>query len=78
MDINTYSIDEHTHRFAVWTAARAASRSRLKNTEVQLLIDQSCLREQVQKLRLKADLTEMYYRNWIKEIGEKICQLVKK
>lgn len=77
MDINNYSIEEHTHRFAVWTAARAASRSRLKNTEVELLIDQSGLRVQVDMLRQKADLTEMYYRNWIKEIGEKICQLVK-
>ena len=40
MDIKDYNIDEHIHRFAVWTAARAASRGRLKNTEVEYLIRQ--------------------------------------
>jgi len=77
MDIDDYAIDEHTHRFAVWTAARAASRSRLKNTEVEYLINKSFLKEEVEALRLLPLLDEVYYRKWIGTIGEKICSLVK-
>ena len=76
MDINNYTIDEHAHRFAVWTAARAASRSRLKNTEVEHLINESDLRNAIDKLRQQPLLTEAEYRQWIKEIGSKICTLV--
>lgn len=76
MEINDYTIDEHTHRFAMWTAARAASRSRLKNTEVELLICESQLKEEVERLRKSPALNEIIYKNWIKVIGEKICTIV--
>ena len=57
MHFNDYTIDEHAHRFAVWTAARAASRSRLKNTEVEHLINQSDLRNAVDKLLLRSNFS---------------------
>lgn len=76
MEIIDYSIEEHIHRFAVWTAARAASRSRLKNTEVELLIKQSNLKKKVEELRQLPGLNEKIYNNWIKETGENICSIV--
>lgn len=76
MTANDYTINEHTHRFAVWTAARAASRSRLKNSEVEFLITASLLKEKVEALRQIRNLDEPYYRNWIRETGEIICQQV--
>ena len=76
MEITDYTIDEHTHRFAMWTAARAASRSRLKNTEVELLICESHLKEEVERLRKSPALNEIIYKNWIKVTGEKICTIV--
>ncbi len=77
MDIKDYSIDEHIHRFAVWTAARAASRGRLKNTEVEFLIDNSRLREKVAEIRQDNSLNDISYRNWLKENCEVMCNLVK-
>ena len=77
MEITNYSIDEHTHRFAVWTAARAASRSRLKNTEVELLICESNLKQEVEKLKGLTALNEIDYKNWIEETGYNICKIVK-
>ena len=76
MKITDYSIDEHTHRFAIWTAARAASRSRLKNTEVEFLICASNLKQEVERLRELSALNEIIYKNWIKVTGEKICAIV--
>jgi len=76
MIVDDYTIDEHTHRFAVWTAARAASRSRLKNTEVEYLITASYLRNKVEFLRQLQTLDKSYYKNWIRESGEAICQLL--
>lgn len=76
MEITNYSIEEHIHRFAVWTAARAASRSRLKNTEVELLINQSNLKKKVEELRQLPGLNEKIYNHWIKETGENICSIV--
>ena len=76
MEITDYTIDEHTHRFAIWTAARAASRSRLKNTEVELLISESNLKKEVEELRKLPGLNEIIYKNWIKVTGEKICKIV--
>ena len=75
MTVDEYSIDEHMHRFAVWTAARAASRSRLKNSEVDYLIRASSLRDDIDKLRTNVDLTEPEYRSWLKNKGEEIVKL---
>lgn len=67
MDIDDYTIDEHIHRFAVWTAARAASRGRLKNTEVENVIDQCRLKEKVCEIRQDSTLNDLSYRKWLKE-----------
>jgi hypothetical protein len=78
MKIEDYLIEEHTHRFAIWTAARAVSRSRLKNTEVKMIIDQISLRKQVEQLRQRDDLNDDIYKQWIKVTGEEICRVVQK
>lgn len=46
-----YSIEEHTNRFGVWTAARAASKSRLKNKDVELIFKNVQLLQRVENLR---------------------------
>lgn len=76
MDIKDYTIDEHIHRFGVWTAARAASRGRLKNTEVEELIKQVDLKEAVRTLSKDQYLDETQYRTWIKAIGERMCSVL--
>lgn len=76
LKIQTYTLEEHIHRYAVWTAARAASKSRLKNSEVGYLIDASDLRASINKLKTNSELTETTYRNWLKNKGEEIISLV--
>lgn len=34
MNYSDYNIGEHTHRYACWCAARAASKSRFSNIEI--------------------------------------------
>ncbi|MCY7310620.1 MAG: hypothetical protein LH619_07570 [Chitinophagaceae bacterium] len=43
-----YSIDEHTHRFALWTAARAVQRSFTTTENVKFAIDNSGLQNFVE------------------------------
>ena|ERR1700712_397784 len=76
MHIKDYSIAEHIHRFAVWTAARAASRGRLKNTEVEDLINKVKLKEAIEVLNQNQYLDETQSRLWIKEMGEKMCSVL--
>lgn len=76
MNIQLYSLEEHVHRYAVWTAARAASKSRLKNSEIEYLINASGLRADVEELRIFQELTETYYRSWLRQKGEEIVTLV--
>lgn len=75
MNIQDYTIDEHTHRFAVWTALRAASRSRLKNSETEYLIRASNLRQEISVLRQKTELSETEYRGWLRNKGEEIVRI---
>jgi len=70
--MKNYTIEEHTHRFAVWTSARAASKSRLKNSEVQNLMESIKLRQRVEMLRNEPLLNDEYYHNWIFELGTKL------
>ena len=77
MNTEKYTIEEHIHRFAIWTSARAASKSRLKNEEVASLITESKLREKVLSINNDSLLTQMDYHNWIKQIGEEMLILVK-
>lgn len=75
--MNKYNIDEHIHRFAVWTAARATSKSRLSNIEIADLIETVGLRKRVEILRGVNPLTDSYYHQWIKETGNDIVKTVK-
>ena len=77
MITDDYSIEEHLHRFGVWTAARAASKCRLSNAEISNLIEGVGLREEVETLRSIGTLTEPTYRNWIREIGNKMIEEVR-
>jgi hypothetical protein len=76
MDIENYTIENHIHRFAVWTAARAASTSRLSNAEVLFIIDKINLREEINMLCNSTDLNDMKYRIWLREQVKKICEIV--
>ena len=72
MNPNSYTIEEHTHRYAIWTSARASSRSRLKNTEVEYLISQVKLRQEVEQLRQQSSLNDTTFKEWLREKGEEI------
>jgi hypothetical protein len=76
MKENLYNIEEHIHRYAVWTAARAASKSRLKNSEVDIIVNTAGLREAVGELQKNTALTEPIYRQWLKKKGEEIIAVV--
>lgn len=73
---NEYSIQQHIHRFSVWTAARAASRSRLKNSEVEAIIHHIRLEEQIAALRNQQELTSAAYAEWLKKTGEQCIAFV--
>ncbi len=64
MEIRTYSIDEHIHRYACWTAARAASTSRFKNIEVAKFINDSGLREALSLLEKNKKIDHEIYKKW--------------
>lgn len=46
--MSAYNIDEHTHRFALWTAARAVQRSFTNTENIKFAIDESGLRNFVE------------------------------
>lgn len=58
-----YSIEEHIHRYACWTAARAASISRFSNKEICQFIEEIGLRNELELLR-KQEITSEVYREW--------------
>jgi hypothetical protein len=64
---NDYTIEEHVHRYACWTAARAASTSRFSNAEVLQFITDSGLREALQALRLNVEINHSIYKDWYVE-----------
>lgn len=76
MQIGFYNIEEHIHRYAVWTAARAASKSRLKNNEIDIIVTTVGLREAVKELQKNITLTEPVYRQWLKMRCEEIIAVV--
>jgi hypothetical protein len=65
--IENYAIDEHIHRYACWTAARAASTSRFSNAEVYQFISDCGLKEAVQALQLKDEMNHSIYKTWFVE-----------
>ena len=72
-----YTIPEHIHRFGVWTAARAASTSRLKNSEVDQLFSMVRLKDSVNDLRNQT-ISDTEYMKWFKNICDKIIKAIPK
>lgn len=79
MNDEKYTIADHTHRFGLWTAARAASKSLLSNKEIKGILEDMQLRIQVDLLRQEEDLTVLKYQEWFKgqcdTFKEKVKQL---
>ena len=73
--IEDYSIDEHIHRYACWTAARAASISRFSNKEICQFIEEIDLRNELEKLR-KQQITLEVYREWFNHQVENIFTIM--
>lgn len=64
MSKENYSIEEHTHRFGLWTAARAASTSRFSNSEIATFIKDCNLKEALDELRGSHNMDHEIYREW--------------
>jgi hypothetical protein len=62
--IEHYSIEEHLHRYACWTAARAASTSRFSNSEISKFITASGTKDALESLRQKDEITHSIYKEW--------------
>ena len=71
-----YSLQEHLHQYAVWTAARAASISRFSNTEISGFIHAIELRKEVDQLANTQTLDRSYYRDWFTQITDKLLVLM--
>lgn len=77
MTTEQYNIEEHIHRYAVWTAARATSTSRFANGEIAKALEQIELKKKLEALRRKKS-TGKTYRVWfIKETNGLIKTLNK-
>jgi len=61
--IENYSIDEHIHSYACWTAARAASVSRFSNKEIGHFIEEIDLRNKLEEIS-KQQITSSNYKEW--------------
>jgi len=73
-----YTIEEHVHRYACWTAARAASTSRFSNTEVSQFITESGLKKALESLRLKDEMNHLIYKKWyVEQVNSLLEQMVK-
>ena len=67
--ITNYTIEEHIHRYACWTAARAASISRFSNVEINQFIDKIDLRTKLIELKASS-LSHTIYKEWfIKQVN---------
>lgn len=64
MSLEKFSIEEHTHRFGLWAAARAASTSRFTNSEIADFINQCQLKESLQELKALDNIDHEIYKDW--------------
>jgi hypothetical protein len=62
-----YTFEEHSHRYACWTAARSASISRFSNIEIAGFIQRISLRLKLEKLRAQKNVAHWQYKNWFIE-----------
>ena len=63
MIADEYSMGEHIHRYACWTAARAASISRFSNNEISRFILENNLQNELDKIKNK-EITSDEYKEW--------------
>ena len=63
-----YNIEEHTHRFAIWTAARAVQRNFTTTEIIKAAIENGQLREKLNDL-YQMDLEEEQYDNFHRKIA---------
>lgn len=71
-----YTIQEHTHRYAVWASARAANKN-LLSKEISIIIEKLQPRNEVEKLKFQKNLTKLDYDNWLEKKGEEFIRIVK-
>jgi hypothetical protein len=71
-----FSIEEHIHRFGVWTAARAASKSLLSNLEIENLLEAIKLKDKISALRECGDLNHTSYSIWLKDCCDELIEAV--
>ncbi|MGN6194705.1 MAG: hypothetical protein ACTHOB_07180 [Ginsengibacter sp.] len=74
---NEYSIDEHIHRYACWTAARAASISRFSNNEIGQFIFENNLQKELDNIK-KGVITSDEYKRWFVMQTKGILESMKK
>lgn len=74
--LDSYTIQKHIHNYGIWTAARAASISRLGNEQVRKILENINLKEKIEQLKQQS-LTDKIYKNWIKTEGEALLEEVK-
>lgn len=65
---NNYTIEEHIHKYACWTAARAASISRFSNNEITQFILENNLRTELGKIKEKKITSDEYKEWFIKQV----------
>lgn len=78
MSNSTYSFSEHAHRYACWTAARAASISRFSNAEVSGFIEAVKLREHIDRFRQQSTLSNDVFRTWFVATAEQLVECMHK
>ncbi len=62
-----YTFAKHCHRYACWTASRAASAGRFKNKEIAWFIEIIGLRECLESLKSEGKISSLRYEEWFLE-----------
>jgi hypothetical protein len=68
MASNTYDFTEHLHRYAVWTAARAAQRGFTTTKNIKQAIDATSLKELIHKPEIAVGDFDGYHRECAKAL----------
>ena len=71
--METYDIAEHTHRFAVWTSARAVQRNFLKTQKIKEIIEVVNLKKKISELK-ESIKSEKDFDKWHDEVIKEIIK----
>lgn len=78
VDMNKiYDFNEHRHRYACWTAARAASVSRFSNIQIATFINRVQLKQEVAKLKKESKISHDFYKEWFIDKVKALEKLMK-